>query len=248
MTNTDHDRRRDDLAAYMLGALEPGEAAELEHHAEGCEHCRDEMRWLTPAVQALPEAAERLEPPRELRSRVMAEVRGEAGARVRPDGARYGEAAPALRKRASRWLKGLGSGPMGLRPVVGVAASVLVVVAVAGYAIGGGIGSGESGTSTFVSEQPSSGVTAKVVEKGDGGTLHLANVHKLPSDRVLEAWVRREGKVEPVRALFVPDRKGRASTTISDMNGVDTVMVTTEPAGGSSAPTSAPIATIPIPQ
>jgi anti-sigma-K factor RskA len=247
MTNTDHDRWRDDLAAYMLGALEPGEAAELERHAEGCEHCRAEMRWLTPAVQALPEAAARLEPPRELRSRVMAEVRDDAGARVRPDGARYGEAEPGLRKRASRWLQGLGSGPMGLRPVVGVAASVLVVAVVAGFAIGGGIGSGEGGTSTVVAGKPP-GVTAKVVRQGNSGTLELADVRQLPSDRVLEAWVRREGKIEPVRALFVPDRKGRASTTIADMHGVDTVMVTTEPAGGSSAPTSAPIATIPIPQ
>ena len=43
----------------MLGALEPGEAAELERHAEDCERCRAEMRWLTPAVEALPESVER---------------------------------------------------------------------------------------------------------------------------------------------------------------------------------------------
>ena len=40
----------------MLGALEPEEAAELERHAESCERCRSEMRWLTPAVEALPES------------------------------------------------------------------------------------------------------------------------------------------------------------------------------------------------
>ena len=73
-------------------------------------------------------------------------------------------------------------------------------------------------------------------------------MRELPNDRVLEAWVRREGKIEPVRALFVPDPKGNASTTIGDMKGVDTVMVTTEPPGGSAAPTSTPIVTVPIPQ
>jgi anti-sigma-K factor RskA len=119
---------------------------------------------------------------------------------------------------------------------------------VAGFAIAGGIGSSGGGANTFVSPLQSSGVTARVVEKGDAGTLHLTDVHKLPSDRVLEAWVRREGKIEPVRALFVPDRRGHASTTLGDMKGVDTVMVTTEPPGGSNAPTSTPIATVSIPQ
>jgi anti-sigma-K factor RskA len=249
MNDHDHDRWRDDVAAYMLGALEPEDAAELERHAEGCERCRSEMRWLTAAVEALPEAAERLEPPPRLRERLLTEVRADAaGERRRSDAERYGAAAPGLFARASAWLRGLGSGPMGRRPVAGVAAAVLVVAVVAGFAIGGGVGGGGSGTSSFVSEQPSSGVTATVVRKGDGGTLHLTDVHKLPNDRVLEAWVRREGKIEPVRALFVPDREGHASTTLGDMKGVDTVMVTTEPPGGSEAPTSTPIVTVPIPQ
>jgi anti-sigma-K factor RskA len=247
MNDNDHDNRRDDVAAYMLGALEPEEAAELELHAEGCERCRSEMRWLTAAVEALPEAVERVEPPPRLRERMMAEVRADAGERRRSDAERYGEVEPGRVARISAWLRGLGSGPMGLRPIAGVAAAVLVVAVVAGVAIGGGIGSSESGPSSIVSEQPS-GVTATVVRKGDGGTLHLTDVRELPSDRVLEAWVRREGKIEPVRALFVPDRRGHASTTLGNMKGVDTVMVTTEPPGGSNAPTSAPIATVSIPQ
>ena len=32
-----------------------------------------------------------------------------------------------------------------------------------------------------------------------------------------------------MQALFVPDREGRAATTIADMDGVEVVMVTTEP-------------------
>ncbi|HEY4780099.1 MAG TPA: anti-sigma factor [Solirubrobacterales bacterium] len=241
MTETDHNRWSEDAAAYMLGALEPDEVAELERHVEGCERCREQIRWLTPAVNALPESVERFEPPRELRSRVMAEVRADVR---RAEAERAAEG--GLWQRAGAWLRGLGSGPMGKRPVAGFAAAILVVVAVGGFAIAGGIG-GEGSTSTVVSE-PSSGVTATVVRKNDSGTLHLADVHELPTDRVLEAWVRRDGKIEPVRALFVPDSKGDASTRLGDMHGVDTVMVTTEPPGGSQAPTSTPIVTIPIPQ
>jgi hypothetical protein len=246
MNETNHERWSDDVAAYMLGALEPGEAAEFERHAGGCERCQVEIRWLTPAVRTLPESIKRLEPPRRLRSRVMAEVRADASedAPVRGEGR---AASPGLVERASAWLRDLGSGPMGLRPVVGVAAAALVVLAVAGFAIGGGIGSDGSKTSTFVAGK-APGVTAKVVSEGDSGSLQLANVRELPHERVLEAWVQRDGEVEPVRALFVPDRQGNASTTIADMSGVDVVMVTTEPPGGSESPTSSPIVTIPTPQ
>ena len=249
MNETSHEHWSEGVAAYMLGALEPAEAAELERHAEGCERCQAEIRWLTPALDALPESVERLEPPRELRERVMAEVRADAGTDVRGGeraGARSGdrEARPGLGGRISAWVHDLGSGPMGLRPVAGVAVAVLVVAAVAGFAIGGGIGSDEGGQTSTVVTGEAPGVTAKMVSEGDGGTLHLDNVKQLPSDRVLEAWVQRDGEVEPVEALFVPDREGRASTELPDMDGVEVVMVTTEPSGGSESPTSAPIITI----
>ena len=60
--------------------------------------------------------------------------------------------------------------------------------------------------------------------------------------------MRREGKVEAVPALFVPDRKGQRLNEIEDMSGVDTVMVTEEPQGGSEEPTSPPIVTMSVPQ
>ncbi len=245
MTEIDHDGWSEDVAAYVLGALESERAAELERHAEGCERCRAELRWLMPAAQAIPESVERVEPPPELRSRLLAEVRADA-AGAAAGGGRAAE--PGLSQRLSSWLRDLGSGPMGLRPVAGVATAVLVVVAVAGYAIGGGIGAGSEGggTSTVVAGH-APGVTARMVSEGDSGTLHLANVNQLTNDKILEAWVRRDGEVEPVRALFVPDREGRASTELPDMSGVEVVMVTAEPRGGSAAPTSPPIVTLPIP-
>jgi anti-sigma-K factor RskA len=240
MTGNEHDRWSEDLASYMLGALEPGEAAELERHAEGCERCRSEMRWLTAAVEALPEAVERQEPPPRLRERLMTEVRADA----RAAGAKGAE--EGFAGRVAAWLRGPRSGRRDWRPLAGLAAVALVVVALAGYEIGAGGSSG--GESTVSVVPPAHGVTAKVVRSGDTSELHLADVHELPENRVLEAWVRRNGEVEPVKALFVPDSEGRASTTIGNLNGVDLVMVTTEPAGGSKSPTSAPIVEVPIRQ
>lgn len=233
-----HDRWSEDLAAYMLGALEPERVGEFERHAEDCERCRSEMRWLTVAVEALPEAVASREPPPQLRAELMAEVRSDARA------AGTSSDSPAgFRQRFGAWRRG--SGARAWKPLAGAVALVLVVAAVTGYLVGSDNGGGGSGARTVVSPQPS-GVTAKVVSEDGSGEIHLTHVKELPADRVLEAWVQRDGEVEPVEALFVPDRNGKASTVLGNMRGVEVVMVTTEPAGGSEAPTSSPIATVPI--
>lgn len=227
---TKHESKRDEIAAYLLGALDPEEAASLERHlATGCVECRAELRWLEPAVQLLPESVEQLRPPRSLRKRILAEARQEAG--------------PAAAHRRARMRFGGGRGFSG-RSLAAAAALALVLAAVAGYAIGGG---GDQPATTTVAAGSAPGVTAKVISEGSSGTLQLANVHQLPRDRVLEAWVRRDGEVVPVHGVFLPDRGGNATAMIPDIRGVDAVMVTAEPRGGSPAPTSAPMVTLEMP-
>jgi anti-sigma-K factor RskA len=231
MNETEHDGRRDELAAYALGALEPSEAAELERHLAGCEQCRTDLEWLRPAVQLLPESAERLEPPPELRANLIEQVRSEVE--------RAAEPATTSARRGRVW-------GFALRPLAGVAAVVLLAAGVAGYAISNG-GSGGGGATTVI-EGHSPGVIAEVVRQDGAGTLHLTNVHHLPRDEVLQAWVRRGKRVVSAKTLFVPNSDGTASATIDDMHDVNTVMVTAEPRGGSVQPTSEPIVSVPIPQ
>ena len=73
-----------------------------------------------------------------------------------------------------------------------------MLAAVAGYAIRGGDSGGGDATTVAAGKPPA--VTAKLVMEGDSATLRLANVDAMPSDRVLEAWVQRDGEVEPVPA------------------------------------------------
>jgi hypothetical protein len=141
--------------------------------------------------------------------------------------------APARRRR---WL---------LKPAMGFAALALLVAGVVGYEVGKDGSDGGGGASTV--ERQVGGLTVKMVQEGDSGTLQLAGVHQLPPDKVLEAWVEREGEVEAVPALFVPDRNGQAETRIADMSGVKVVMVTEEPQGGSETPTGEPIMTMKVP-
>ena len=69
---------RDDLAAYALGALDEREAGAIEDHLDGCERCRERLRWLAPAVDLLPASVEQRTPPPALRENLMATVRAEA--------------------------------------------------------------------------------------------------------------------------------------------------------------------------
>lgn len=223
MSGIAHESRRDEIAAYLLEALDSEEAASLERHlATGCVECRAEMRWLEPAVRVLPECVDRVEAPAGLRQRLLEEARAD----LEPEAPRQRERRPLF---------------AGWRPLAGLAAVALIAAAVAGFAIGGGRSSGGAGDMTVVAGRPP-GVTAKVLGSGDSATVLLANVEELPPDRVLEAWVKRNGEVEPA-GLFVPDRKGRAMTAIPKMRGVEMVMVTLEPRSGSAAPTSAPMVT-----
>jgi anti-sigma-K factor RskA len=238
----DHDRWSDEVAAYVLGALDPEEMAEVESHLETCERCQAGLRWAMPALNALPETVEQVEPPPSLRASLLAEAERDAATRAGDARAERG-----FGRRFAEWLRGPASRPLLLRPAAGLLALVLLAVAVTSYEIGiGDSGArGEDGTTIVAGKPP--GVVAKVIRSGDGGTLRLSNVAPLHDNRVLEAWVQRGERVMPVRALFVPDHEGRATTTLPEMDGVSTVMVTVEPRGGSEAPTSSPIATVSIP-
>jgi hypothetical protein len=230
MNGNGHDDRLEEVAAYAIGALDPGRVAGLEEHLAGCERCQEELRWLSPAVRALPESVERKEPSPRLKERLMAEVRADAaGAGSRP----------AVGER----LRGLRVGGLTWKPLAGLAVAILLIAGGVGYAVGSG---GGSGARTTEVEPGPDGIAAKVVTEGDRGEIRLAGVEPLPKGRVLEAWVERDGIVEAVPGLFVPDRGGRASATIEDMSGVSAVMVTREPAGGTTKPTTKPIVEVPL--
>lgn len=235
MSEIDHEQRRDELAVYLLGALSPGETAELERHLAGCEECRAELERLRPVVQAQPESVERVEPPPQLRTRVMAEVRADAD-----------EARAGMRASSSGYHRRTSPGrPFFPRPALAVAAIALIAAAVAAYAVRDG-DSGGSATTVVAGEAP--GVTARMVRDGDSGILRLANLRQLPSSEALQAWVQRGKRVERAGPLFLPHRDGTATAVIDDMRGVSTVMVTAEPSSGSAFPTSEPLISVPVRQ
>jgi hypothetical protein len=255
MSTNEHDPRLEEAVAFALGSLDPEQVDDFKEHLKTCKRCQEELRWLAPAVRALPEAVEPQAPPPELKARLMAEVRADIEADDRQ--AEAEERRVKAEERGERsaagggfsgWLGGLRIGGLTWKPLAGLALVILVVAGGIGYAVGNGGGAGGGNTHTWeLKAEENGGIAAKVVREGEKGEIHLAGLTQLPKGKVLEAWVEREGKVEPVPALFAPDKAGNASTTIENLEGVSIVMVTREPEGGSKAPTETePFVQVPL--
>jgi anti-sigma-K factor RskA len=236
MSANDHDPRLEEAVAFALGSLDPEQAEDFKDHLKTCKRCQEELRWLAPAVRALPEAVEPQTPPPALKARLMAEVRADAEAEERRVKSEERQERAAAGGGLSAWLGGLRVGSLTWKPIAGLALVILVVAGGIGYAVGTGGGNDHTHTWELKAEE-NAGIAATVVREGEKGEIHLAGLQQLPKGKVLEAWVEREGTVEPVPALFAPDKAGNASTTIEDMEDVSIVMVTREPEGGSKTPT-----------
>lgn len=236
---TGHDRFKEQLPGYALGALDPAEQSDLERHLEGCAECRAELAWLEPAGVVLAADIEQVEPAPDLRSRVMAAVDEEMAVSERP------ATVPAPGKKRSSpgsgWLSGL------LRPaVLGAAAAALFV----GVALGLALNDDRAPTGPqrqVVTGQSTIGADAVMVASEGTGTLKMTGLRQPSEDEVYQAWIQRGQSVIPTDSLFVPDRRGSATASFPDLTGVTAVMVSLEPRGGSRQPTTAPVISVSMP-
>jgi anti-sigma-K factor RskA len=212
----------EDTAAYVLGALDPQEAEAFRAHIAECQACREEVAAFGAVTEALPPGGSaRYEVPKDLRRRVMREVRATPKANAAPPAARISRS----------W-----------RPVLAwggalAAVAVAVIVAVA-------LSSGGSGTRTI---QASVG-SAELRINGGRGDLIVHRLPALPAGRTYEMWVQRGNAApSPTGTLFSTRSDGSASVGVpGSLNGVSHVLVTQEPAGGTLAPTSAPVIVAPV--
>jgi anti-sigma factor RsiW len=206
----------EDVAAYVLGALEPDEAEAFRRHIADCADCREEVAAFEQVTEALPAASMDYEVPKGLRRRVMREVR----ATPKPGAPK--RAVPVLRPRASlAW---------------GGALAALIVAVIVAVALSSG---GSSGTRTIEASVGS----AELRIAGGHGDLIVQRLPRPPAGRIYEMWVQRGNTAPaPTGTLFSTTANGTASVGVpGSLHGVSAVMVTQEPAGGSLAPTSAPV-------
>lgn len=228
-----------DAGAYLLGALPPEDHERFAAHLRTCHACRQEVEHLQVVVDTLPIAAPQLAPPPELKDRIMRIVDAEAELlrAAGPEADRVPAAAPRER-RSRRWPAGLF-----LRPVAaGALASVLLAVGVAGGLLFGG-GEDAPPTRSLTAQVAAPGATATVSLQGTRAALHVSNLPAAPFGKVYQVWIKRDGRISPTHTLFDVRRSdGSAVVPIEEsVAGVDQILVTDEPDGGSQSPTGTPL-------
>jgi anti-sigma-K factor RskA len=224
-SNLEHQECTEALGAYVLGALPEQEGARVQRHIGQCRECRAQFEWLRVAADALPASVAPVEPPPELKARVMNIVYAEADV-LQAAGAAADR--PPQTRRASRWswLTGRRLRPVGAL-ALGAAAVAAIVVVVAG------------GSSTRTVQVSMAGPGhASLVLSGTHAQLVVQDIARPPGGHVDELWVKH-GTAAPQPAGTFVLRSGTVTLQRSVASG-DTVLVTVEPGQGTRAPTTTP--------
>jgi anti-sigma factor RsiW len=249
------DRARELAAGYVLGALEPAEEAAVREHLLTCPEPHDEFAELGGVIPYLAEAdLELVEPPVELRARIMAAAAADLAARGSAPETRPAAAIvfPSAAEREVRARARTGRIGWAMR-----IAAVVAIVALAGWnlllqnelnaarrfdqAVATVISvAAQPGSKTVVlapgKDSHASGIAAVRLD----GSLVLA-MRDLPpttGSQVYETWVI-VGKAAPVAVgSFTVDANGIATfvTRPADAPPGATIAVTREPNPGNTAP------------
>jgi hypothetical protein len=233
---SDHDRWADAAGAYLLHALEEDEKARYEAHLESCHVCRDEVEYLRVASDALPASVEQFAAPPELKDRIMTVVNREAELlrAAGPEADRPPAAAPAADRR--RWWQVVP------REALALGATLLLIAGgITGWSLRDGGAEGPAVARTVPAEVLVADGTASLIVRDEHSTLVTKKLPRPGKGRVYQVWLKRKGVTapEPTDALFNVRHDGSASVDVpGSMKGVEAVLVTTEPEGGSQEPTS----------
>jgi anti-sigma-K factor RskA len=249
----------DDVGAWVLGALPGDERERFAAHLAGCETCAGEVTELQMVADTLPLAAQQMAPPPELKERIMSVVRAEAAVMSaagpaadepgvateqavtapRPAAAPAPEPARPRRRRPSWWHRPA----LALRPIpAAVAAAVLVAIGVGGGILLSGGDSGRTVPAQVVAPSAPGARASLTIDEGERATLRVRDFPAPPRGRVYQVWLKRPGRPpDPTTALFTV-RGGDATVEVpGSVDGVDQLLVTAEPDGGSRQPTRDPV-------
>jgi anti-sigma factor RsiW len=238
MSARDHAEYREEIGAYLLGALTDLERQAFERHVAGCAECRDELERLRPAADALPRSVEQVEPPPGLKTSLMEVVESEARER---------SGAPAARRREPRRRIRRPS-LAGFRPALVAAALALGLVAGFGVAQLGGDDDARTVAATVDDARlPDASGTLQI--QGDGEKGAILTLHGMPpagGERVYQAWLQRDGTMVPQPTFEVRADGGAAVAVPEDLSGAEAVLVTREARGGARAPSEQPLIRVPL--
>jgi anti-sigma-K factor RskA len=229
------------IGAYVLDALDDNERRLFEAHLAECDSCRQEIGGLSATAALLGTAVATTAPPG-LRQRVMSEV------------ARTRQLSPVVE------LAQRAPGRTWYRQPLGIAAALLLVVSVAlgslaisenrradrAENLANRITAVTTDPARQEAQQPvASGGTGTLISVGGRAVFSATGVRALPAGRTYQLWVIDSSGARSVGVLGRGEG-GRLTQFVSGVTPRDTIGMTVEPKGGSTAPTSDPIVAIPV--
>lgn len=264
-----HDESRlDSIAVLAIGALPAAEARELEAHIATCPICQAEYAELREVVDALalsaeateaefPEARDDL-----IKRRMMDVVRADA-AKADSTGATNVVPFMARPPRTSWWIPAVAAAAVVLAAVSTWNAASLRTetdslsrqVALLKAEVDTQESAANQARAEVALEQSRLAdlvapnavrfpISNGVVVRGDGRLIvALRGLPPPPTGKTYQAWILHRGaKAMTPSVTFEPDPSGLALIELpGSANGITTVAVSVEPAGGSKAPTSKPL-------
>jgi anti-sigma-K factor RskA len=221
------------IAGYALDALEPADRARAKELLERSEEAREELRTLTETAAAMATAVSGPAPPPGLRERILQSARDDRQTVV-----------PLESRRRPR-----------LVPVLGVAAAVAAVVAVAlgiwGFSVSSDLDESRAAlaqaraAATVLASPDARTVgleqgNGSLVVSGSEAVLVLNDMEGAPKGKTWEVWVL-DGET-PARAGLFAGGQARDVVPVEGTVGPGAkVLVTLEPSGGVDAPTTSPV-------
>ncbi|MBV8218461.1 MAG: anti-sigma factor [Solirubrobacterales bacterium] len=216
-------------AAYALGALEPDAAEAFEHHLGRCDVCARELGGLQHIADTLEAALPQHEVPPGLRARVIGSVQAEA---------RRSRGSITRMSRAPRPI-----GPGGRRAATALATALAVALVAAALAITMRVSAGSRGVRVLTANVVDSRGNAHVRLVDGRAELILRDFPPPPPGLIYEVWLGRPGRVPAAtRVLFSVTAHGAGNIGVpAALSGVNEILVTPEPEGGSVTPTHRPV-------
>lgn len=226
------ERRAQDAAAYVLGALPEHEFESYREHLGGCAECAAEILAMQPVADSLALGVVRVDAPVDLQARLMSVVGGEAEL-LRAAGH---EADLPPRGRARRRAR--------LGPALAATAALAAGLVIGALAIGGSTNT-VTRTQTIAAAVATPGyqATAVLQKSGSHVVLIVTGMPAPPPGRIYEVWLEHGTQAPlPTDVLFSVTHSGGGSVGVpGSLQGVSKVLVTAEPLGGSLKPTREPV-------
>lgn len=248
----------DQVGAYVLDALELAERQVCEEHLKDCSECQREVRELSSVVDVLTLAIDHVEPPRDLRDRIVAAVNDRDSRPPALTAIEGGRSQPQSRGRRTGWsallavaavlaIAALGTWNLQLRnQVQSHSQTVALQQKIVTAQLQG------ASVAMMTSTTHKAGVSAQLVIPRGGQHSYLAvqGLPANPTNKVYQVWGMPNGAQGPPVSMGIFHYSG-GSTAVVELSGTRKVYpvagVTLEPGPhGSPAPTSAPVLVGPV--